>query len=154
MVKHVYVHWLIQERWYRRFKDLSLLSKPWQHPLHLPIKTSLAGLMSRSFWSESCFHNQKRLIFRHSKVFVRMKNSLIWFENWKNFKICLVSGVPCCQNNDESMILGVFNGNPVVKTQTNEGPCSILAEAKIHVLYISLEKKFMTLNRHSDPGWW
>ena len=65
------------------------------------------------------------------------------------------------QNSDESMILGVFPGNPGIKTpsfQHRERMFSPWSGSKDPTCQATRPKKkkkkdFMTLNRHSDPGW-
>ena len=123
------------------------------------IETSFAGLTFRSFWSKLSFWQKRQ------KYLLGWKKSLIWCENWKRIFIWELNlfsfwSPMLSQNSDESMILGgVFPGNPGIKTPSFQhrermfSPWSGSKDPTCHVTRPKKKKDFMSLNRHSDPGW-
>ena len=123
------------------------------------IETSFAGLTFRSFWSKLSFWQ------KHQKYLLGWKKSLIWCENWKRIFIWELNlfsfwSPMLSQNSDESMILGgsslAIQGLRLPASNTGNA-CSVPGRgAKIpHAMWLGKKKKkdFMSLNRHSDPGW-
>ena len=149
------VHWLIQERRYRRFKISHCFHNDSIHYIH-PIKTSLAGLMSRSFWSKAVFLTKTSYIFQALKSICwdERQSDLVW-KLKENFKICLVSGVPCCLKT--MMRVWSWGSSMAIQwlrlraSNTGTHVQSLVGEQRSHVLYDSAIKKKKSLWPWTDP---